>query len=78
MKYMVIEYFKAGKKAAVYERFHREGRFLPEGLHYINSWVELDGNRCFQLMETDNAALFDEWIKHWADLVDFEIVRIEQ
>lgn len=75
---MVIEYFKPGKKGEVYERFQREGRFLPEGLFYIDSWVELDGNRCFQLMETNTPILFEEWIAHWSDLVDFEIVPIEQ
>lgn len=26
---------------------------LPGGLVYINSWLEKEGDRCFQLMETD-------------------------
>jgi hypothetical protein len=36
------------------ERFHAKGRMLPEGLAYLNSWLEKDGNRCFQLMETND------------------------
>jgi len=50
---------------------------LPDGLHYIDSWVEKDGERCFQLMETSRPELFEEWISQWQDLVSFEIVEIE-
>jgi hypothetical protein len=50
---------------------------LPDGLHYIDSWVESDGDRCFQLMETSNRELFQEWIHAWEDLVSFEIVELE-
>jgi hypothetical protein len=77
MKYMVIETFASGQRAAVYERFHTHGRLLPDGLHYIDSWLEKDGDRCFQLMETSRPALFHEWISRWQDLVSFEIVEIE-
>ena len=49
---------------------------LPDRLHYIDSWLEQDGNRCFQLMATDDVALLDEWISRWSDLVDFEVVKI--
>jgi len=77
MLYMVIETFKPGQKEAVYERFHRLGRQLPEGLHYIDSWLEENGNRCFQLMQTENKKLFDLWISHWSDLVTFQIIPIE-
>ena len=38
--YMVIEHFAPGAKAKIYERFHRKGRMLPEGLYYLNSWLE--------------------------------------
>ena len=76
MKYMVIETFLAGGKKAVYERFHDKGRMLPEGLHFIESWLEESGKRCFQLMETDDQSLFNEWVKNWNDLVDFEIVPL--
>ena len=76
MLFMVIERFKDGKKEAVYNRYQTQGRLLPEGLEYVSSWVELGGNRCFQIMEADHSGLFDEWIKHWDDLVDFEIISI--
>jgi hypothetical protein len=74
---MVIETFAPGKRAAVYDRFHRHGRLLPDGLHYIDSWIEKDGDRCFQLMEASCPDLFDEWISRWQDLVSFEIVELE-
>ena len=52
MKYMVVENFKAGQKPLVYKRFQERGRMLPDGLKYIDSWIDGDGDRCFQLMET--------------------------
>ncbi len=74
---MVVEKFAPGCKEAVYERFHLRGRMLPEGLVYLESWLEKDGNRCFQLMETDSPALFAEWIREWRDLVSFEMIELE-
>src|SRR5215475_13592673 len=54
--YMVIEHFAPGAKERIYERFPQKGRMLPEGLHYLNSWLEKDGDRCFQLMETNESS----------------------
>ncbi len=75
-KYMVIETFREGTLQEVYRRFHEKGRMMPEGLYFIDSWLEKGGNRCFQLMETDDPALFPEWTKNWADLGHFEIVEL--
>ncbi len=75
-QYMVIETFIPDCKGKIYERFHAKGRMLPEGLSYLNSWLELDGDRCFQLMETNNPSLFGVWIDRWKDLVSFELVAI--
>ncbi len=74
--YMVVETTHEGRLGEVYERFHQKGRMLPDGLRYIDSWLEKDGNRCYQLMETDDRALFDHWTQHWEDLTHFEIVEI--
>jgi len=75
-QYMVVETFKQGCVKEVYERFQKKGRMMPPGLNYINSWREKDGNRCFQLMETDDPTLFSEWTKHWEDLMHFEVIEI--
>ena len=75
-RYMVIETFLPGCKAKIYERFHARGRMLPAGLNYLDSWLEKDGDRCFQLMETNDAALFQDWIEHWEDLVSIEVVEL--
>ena len=77
MLFMVIEKFRQGNKSLIYERYKQKGRMLPEGLTYIDSWVESDGDRCFQLMQTDQVELFDEWISNWHDLVEFEIIQVE-
>ena len=75
-QFMVIETFLPGCKEKVYERFHAQGRMLPDGLSYMNSWLEKEGDRCFQLMETDDPSLFIVWTNKWKDLVRFEIIEI--
>jgi hypothetical protein len=71
---MVIEKFKDAPE--IYRRFAEKGRMMPEGLNYVSSWIETDFKRCFQLMETDDVKLFDEWIANWDDLTDFEIIPV--
>ena len=73
---MVIETYLNGPEP-VYERARASGRMLPAGLRYVESWVDERGlDRCFQLMETDDASLFDQWIARWSDLVAFEVVAV--
>jgi hypothetical protein len=76
MLFMVIEHFKETGAAPVYKRFAEQGRMSPEGLKYVGSWTEADLNRCFQLMECEDASLFQEWVSNWSDLVDFVIVPV--
>lgn len=76
MLFMVIEHFKNRDAAPIYKRFGEKGRMLPEGLKYIDSWVEPNFDRCFQLMETRDPALFELWIDNWRDLADFEVVPV--
>ena len=73
---MVIEHYRPGRAAEVYRRFRERGRMAPVGLRYVASWVDLKFERCFQVMEADDEALFREWTAHWDDLVDFEIVPV--
>jgi Protein of unknown function (DUF3303) len=77
MLFMVIENFRNRDGAlAVYRRYHERGRMMPDGLKYVDSWVEPDFARCFQLMESDDPQLFRQWIAQWEDLVDFEIIPV--
>jgi len=71
--YMVIEHFKGGDAVPAYRRFREHGRLAPQGLSYISSWVDTNFERCYQLMETDNRLLLDEWMARWSDIVDFEV-----
>jgi Domain of unknown function (DUF3303) len=72
---MVIERFVHGARP-VYERAAEQGRMLPNGLVYLDSWIDESLERCFQLMETDDPGLFDRWIANWSDLGEFEVVPV--
>lgn len=76
MLFMVVEHFKDRDPAPAYKRFAEQGRLMPDGLSYVNSWIEVGMDRCFQEMETEDPALLQEWIKSWGDLVDFEVVPV--
>jgi len=74
--YMIVETFNPGAAPDIYRRARAEGRMLPPGLEYIDSWVDFDYSRCFQLMRTAERALIDTWIASWNDLVRFEVVAV--
>jgi hypothetical protein len=73
---MVIENFKPGAVRAIYERLRNSGRHMPAGLTYAGSWITDDLTRCYQVMECDDPVLLDEWISHWTDLMEFEVVPV--
>lgn len=76
MLFMVVERFKNDKTKDIYRRFQEKGRMMPEGLRYIDSWVEVNFGRCFQLMECDDLRLFQQWVLEWEDLGEFEIIPV--
>jgi len=78
MLYMVIERFKNRDAKAVYRRFREKGRMAPDGLSYVDSWVETNFDRCFQLMECGDPRLLEQWADHWRDLVEFEFVPVRR
>jgi len=65
MLFMAIERFRDNDMVPVYQRLRDRGRMLPEGLGYIDSWVEPNFSRCPQLMECDDLRLFQEWVLQW-------------
>lgn len=71
--YMVVEKFRNADAVPVYRRFRDRGRLAPEGLTYVSSWVDHTLERCYQLMETEDRVLLDQWIANWSDIVDFEV-----
>jgi hypothetical protein len=76
MLYMIVESFRNQDAAPVYQRFREQGRLAPDGLIYVSSWVDTQLQRCFQVMETDDRNLLDQWMANWADLVDFEVIPV--
>ena len=62
---MVIERFKDNGMIPIYRRVRDGSRLLPEDLKYIDSWVEPNFSRCFQLMECEDLRLFQQWVLEW-------------
>jgi hypothetical protein len=73
---MVVEKWKDRDAEAVYRRLRERGRGTPDGLEYVGSWVEANFDRCWQLMECDDVRLLQDWVLHWRDLGEFEIVPV--
>ena len=76
MLFMVIERFKDRDALAVYRRFRERGRMLPDGLTFVESWVEANCDRCFQVMACEDPRLLQRWAAQWRDLVEFEFVPV--
>src|SRR5262249_41376918 len=76
MLFMVIERFRDRDPAPIYARFREQGRMMPDGLRYVDSWVEANFDRCFQVMECDDATLMQQWVLQWRDFATFEIVLV--
>ena len=76
MLFMVVEHFREGRAPDIYRRFRDRGRMAPDGVRYVASWVDLNFERCFQVMEADEESLLRQWTANWDDLVDFEIVPV--
>ena len=77
MLFMVIERFRDDDMIPVYKKLRDAGRMVPDGLRYIDSWVEPNFSRCFQLMECDDLRLFQEWVLRWRGSgVTIEIVPV--
>jgi hypothetical protein len=76
MLFMIIERFKNNDPVPVYRRFRDQGRMMPPGLTYVSSWVTSDLTRCYQVMESPDPKLLEDWIARWADLVDFEVLPV--
>jgi hypothetical protein len=73
---MIVEHFKNQDPLPIYRRFRDRGRLAPDGLEYVSSWVDEKFERCFQLMETSDPGLLDQWISQWNDIVAFEVFPV--
>jgi hypothetical protein len=77
MLFMIIETFRDGDAIPAYRHFRTRGRVLPEGVEYVDSWIEVVFGRCFQIMRCDDGAKLQQWVLEWHGVgVTFEIVPI--
>ena len=75
-RYMVVERFAADQAEAIYRRLAERGRMLPASVRYLDSWIDQNMDRCFQLVECADPAGLQEWMAKWDDLVEFEVVPV--
>ena len=73
---MIVEHFRNNDPIPGYRRFREQGRLAPEGLHYVSSWVDERLECCFQVMETADRSLLDQWTLKWSDIVEFDIYPV--
>ena len=77
MLFMVIERFGDNDMVPIYRKLRDGSRMLPDGLQYIDSWVEPSFSRCFQLMACDDARLIQQWVLEWRGFgVSFEVIPV--
>ena len=76
MLYVLIERFRNRDAVPVYRRFRDQGRMTPDGLTYVSSWVTLEMDRCYQVMECEDRRILDQWMARWSDLVEFEVIPV--
>jgi hypothetical protein len=73
---MIVEHFKNADPLPIYRRFRDHGRMAPDGLQYVSSWVDEKLERCFQIMETADPKLLEQWMANWSDIVEFEVYPV--
>jgi len=73
---MIIERFHPGQARIVYKRFEEKGRMLPEGVSYLDSWIDEQISICFQVIESNSVEKIHQWIGEWTDLADFEVIPV--
>jgi len=76
MLFVVIEHYRNGDPLPVYRRFRDRGRLMPDGVEYRGSWITEDLAHCYQVMECQQRAQLEQWMAHWNDLVDFEVIPV--
>jgi hypothetical protein len=62
MLFMTIERFRDNDMVPIYKRMRDEGRNLPEGLKYVDSWIQANFSRCFQLVECEDVRVLQRWV----------------
>ena len=77
MLFMIVETFERNDMLPAYRRLRDAGRGLPDGLKCVGSWIEANFQRCFEIMECDDARLLQQWVLPWGGVgATFEIVPV--
>ena len=71
--FMIVEHFRNGEPRRSIAGSKSGVGWRPRALRTVSSWVDENLATCYQLMETSNRALLDQWMRNWIDLVEFEV-----
>ncbi|MFD2586025.1 DUF3303 domain-containing protein [Croceitalea marina] len=76
MTYMIIERYYRYKIKKLYQRMEIVGRQLPEGVTYVDSWVDEGMSTCYTIMESETYEQLKEWMNHWKEFCEFEVIPV--
>jgi hypothetical protein len=49
---------------------------VPDGLEYVDGWLDVNGRRVFELIRTSNENLIKEWTMQLADLYIIDVDHV--
>ncbi len=64
-QYMIVEDFIPEKTNELYNRFYAQELNLPNGVSYLDSWINEDIATCYQIMESTSLELITNWLSTW-------------
>lgn len=76
MLFMAIVTWKPEHKIEMVKRSQEKGSMRPEGIKFINEWVDVSGGKSFSLFEANNSNDILSWVTVWTDIMEFEITPV--
>ncbi len=69
-------YVKADDIAKLREFSEAHHPDVPDGLEYVDGWLDIKGRRVFELIKTNDESLIKTWTKQLEDLFELDITQV--
>ena len=76
MLFMGIVTWTPEHKNEMIKRSQEKGPMRPEGVKFINEWVDVSGGKSFTLFEANNSGDILAWVTAWSDIIEFEVTPV--